>query len=264
MKKTYLIGNWKMQLSGVQGIELAKEVVRLWGAQGAANPDVVVAICPSHVSLDAIHQVVNGTSVCMGAQDVFWEEKGQYTGEISPGTLKELGCEFCIVGHSERRGFLGETDEMVRRKAAALLKQNIHPVICVGETLEERRAGKRDGVVINQVKEALKDIRPYGTQRIIVAYEPRWIIGTGQAVAPDDAASMHQLIRETLNDMLPADIIQSQLSVIYGGSVDPSNLAGFLAMDVIDGVLVGNCSLRPKDFVKLAEIAADLAKNRKE
>jgi triosephosphate isomerase len=262
MKKTYLIGNWKMQLNRSQGVELAQEVVRLWGAQGAANPDVVVTICPSHVSLDAVHQVVNGTSVCMGAQDVFWEDKGQYTGEIAPATLKELGCEYCVVGHSERRGYLGETDEMIRRKVAALLRQNIHPVICVGETLEERRAGKRDGVVINQVREALKDNRPYGTQRIIVAYEPRWIIGTGQAVTPDDAASMHVLIRETLNDMLPADIVDSQMAIIYGGSVEPSNVAGFLAMDVINGVLAGNASLRAKDFVRLAEIAADMTKKK--
>jgi triosephosphate isomerase len=212
--------------------------------------------------LDAVHQAVNGTPVYMGAQDVFWEEKGQYTGEISPGTLKELGCEYCIVGHSERRSYLGETDEMIRHKVAALLKQGIHPVICVGETMEERRAGKRDAVVINQVREALKDNRPYGTQRIIVAYEPRWIIGTGQAVTPDDAASMHQLIKETLNDMLPADIIENQLSIIYGGSVEPSNVAGFLAMDVINGVLVGGASLRANDFVKLAEIAADMAKSK--
>lgn len=263
MKKTYIIGNWKMQLSRGQGIEVAKEIVRLWGAQGAANPDIVVAVCPSHISLDSVHQVVNGTSVCMGAQDVFWEEKGQYTGEISPGTLKELGCEFCIVGHSERRSFLGETDEMVRHKVDALLRQNINPIICVGETIEERRAGKRDGVVIKQVEEALQGNRPIGTQRIIIAYEPRWIIGTGQAVTPDDAASMHQLIRETLNGMFPSDVVENNMAIIYGGSVDPANLPGFLSMEIIDGVLVGNVSLRPNDFAKLAEIAADLSKKQR-
>jgi len=255
--KRYIIANWKMQLNGAGSVALAAEVVKLWNGQGAQKPDTVVVVCPSHVSLDAVHKIVNGTSVAMGAQDVFWEDKGAFTGEIAPATLKELGCEFCIVGHSERRGFLGETDEMVQKKVAALLRHNINPVICVGETLEERRAGRRDAVVINQVKAALKDNRPVGTQRVVVAYEPRWVIGSGQAVAPDDAASMHHLIKETLYDILPNDIVEQYFAIIYGGSADTKNLGGFLAVDVVQGVLVGNASLRAAEFVKMAELAAD-------
>jgi len=260
MKKRFIVANWKMQLNIAESVDLAKEMVRLWAGQGATKPDVVVALCPSHVSLSAVHTIVNGTPLAMGAQDVFWEDKGAFTGEIAPATLKELGCEYCIVGHSERRGFLGENDEMVRRKVAALLRHNIHPIVCVGETMEERRAGKRDAVGINQVRDALKDNRPFGSQRIVIAYEPRWVIGSGQAVAPEDAASMHQLIKETLYDLLPADVVDSQIPIIYGGSVDSNNLAGFLAVDVIHGVLVGGASLKAQEFIKLAEITADTVK----
>ncbi len=258
MKKKFLIGNWKMQLNSADSVAVAKEVVRLWAGQGALKPNVVTVLCPSHVSLSAVHGVLNGTSVNMGAQDVFWEDKGAYTGEIAPATLKELGCEYSLVGHSERREFLGETDEMVQKKTAALLRHNIHPIVCVGETMEERRSGRRDSVVINQVRAALKDNRPFGTQNIIIAYEPRWVIGSGQAVSPDDAASMHQLIKQTLYDLLPADIVDNQVAIIYGGSVDSSNLAGFLKVDVIHGALIGGASLKAAEFVRMAEVAADL------
>ncbi len=257
-KKTLVIANWKMQLNSADSVALAKEVVRLWAGQAAGRSDIEVVACPSHVALSAVHEILNGTPVAMGAQDVFWEDKGAYTGEISPVTLKELGCEYCLVGHSERRGFLGETDEMVQKKTAALLRHNIIPVVCVGETMEERRAGKRDAVVIAQVQAAIKGNRPVGTQKLVIAYEPRWVIGSGQAVAPDDAASMHRLIRDTLYENLPADVVDRQTTVIYGGSVDAGNMGGFIKLDVIDGVLVGGASLKAPEFVKLCELAADL------
>lgn len=260
MKKKFVIANWKMQLNRAASEALAKEVVRLWAGQGAAAPDVEVAVCPAHVHLESVHRLVNGTTVAMGSQDVFWEDKGAFTGEIAAPTLKELGCEYCIVGHSERRGNLNETDEMVRRKVAALLRHNIRPIVCVGETREERAAGKRDAAVIAQVQAALRDNRPFGTQFVVIAYEPRWVIGTGQAVAPEDAASMHLLIKETLFEMFPADVVEDQIAVIYGGSVDSTNFPGFLAVRDIHGALVGNASLKPAEFAKLCEQAADAAK----
>jgi triosephosphate isomerase len=220
----------------------------------------VVVICPSHDAIDAVGAIVKGTTVAMGAQDTFWEDKGAFTGEISPKILKELGCDYCIVGHSERRQHMGETDLMIQKKVAALLRHDINPIICVGETREEREAGKRDAVVIGQVRAALKDIRPVGTQRVIIAYEPRWVIGTGQAVAPDDAASMHHLIKETLSELYPSDVVDRQCSIVYGGSVDASNVKGLLSIDVIHGALIGGASLKPKDFVAIAEAAADLGK----
>lgn len=252
----YLIGNWKMQLNEAESESLARELVRLWGAQGAQNPEVLMVACPSHMAVEEVAKIVKGTPVALGGQDVFWEDKGAYTGEVSPRALKELGCEYCIVGHSERRQHLGETDEMVNKKAAALLRNGINPVICVGETLDERQSGKRDAVVIGQVRAALAGLRPVGAQRVIVAYEPRWVIGTGKAVTPEDAAEMHVLVRETLIELLGPDVVERQCAVIYGGAVDSKNIGSFLAVDVIGGVLVGGASLKPQEFAAMAEIAA--------
>ncbi|MFC1703072.1 triose-phosphate isomerase [Patescibacteria group bacterium] len=255
--QTFIIANWKMQKNETESVELAQEIVRLWSAQGASQPKVHVVVCPSHVALSGVNDVVRGTSVALGAQDVFWEERGAFTGEISPVTLKELGCDYCIVGHSERRQYLGETDEMVSKKVDALLAAGINPIICVGETREERDAGRRDAVVIAQVQKAMEGTRPVGNQNIIVAYEPRWVIGSGQAVEPDDAASMHHLIRETLLELLPQDVVENQLFVVYGGSVESENIAAFFAVPVIEGALVGGASLKPEEFVRLAEAAVD-------
>ena len=254
---TYLVGNWKMQLNESESEALAKEVVRLWAAQGAGKADAVVVVCPSHMAIEEVAKVVRGTPVALGSQDVFWEDKGAYTGEISPKTLKELGCEYCIVGHSERRQFLGETDEMINKKTLALIRHGITPIVCVGETIDERRAGKRDAVVIAQVRAALVGVKLIGNQRLIVAYEPRCVIRTGQAVAPTDAAEMHHLILGALHEVLPADVVERQAAVIYGGAVDSKNLGGFLAVDVIRGALVGGASLKPQEFAAMAEIAAD-------
>jgi triosephosphate isomerase len=215
-------------------------------------------LCPSHLSIGEVADAVQGTDIALGGQDVFWKDKGAYTGETSPATLKELGCAYCIVGHSERRHHLGETDEMVHKKAEALLQHDINPIVCVGETKEEREAGKLDAVVIRQVRAALEGLRPVGNQAIIVAYEPVWVIGTGQAVEPNDAAEAHSLIHETLLEMMPADVVERQCFVIYGGSVDSKNLAGFLQVPVIEGALIGGASLRGDEFARMAESVLDL------
>jgi triosephosphate isomerase len=256
-RTTYIVGNWKMQLNEAESETLAREVVRLWAAQGASASGVAVVACPSHMATEEVAKVTRGTPVALGAQDAFWEDKGAFTGEISPKTLKELGVEYCIVGHSERRQHLGETDAMVNKKTAALLRNGITPIICVGETKEERQAGKREAVVIGQVRAAIEGVALVGNQRLIIAYEPRWVIGTGQAVSPQDAAEMHHLIRETLFEAFGQDAALRQCAIIYGGAADAKNLAGFLAVDVIDGVLAGGASLKPQEFVAMAQIAAD-------
>ncbi len=257
---TYLIANWKMQLNESESEALAKEIVRLWAGQAVSRPNVAMALCPSHMALPSVAATLKGTPIALGAQDVFWEGKGAYTGEISPATLKELGCEYCIVGHSERRQHLGETDAMVNRKALALLEAGITPIVCVGETMEERRAGTRDAVVIGQVRAALSETRLVGNRKLIIAYEPRWVIGTGQAVAPSDAAEMHALIRATLHEIFSDDVVEQKCAIIYGGAVDEKNVAGFLETEVIHGVLVGGASLKAKEFVAMAELAADAKK----
>ncbi len=257
---SYIVGNWKMQLSDQDSSALAKEVARLWSAQAASRPQVRAVVCPSHLALRAVGEVLRGTNVALGAQDCFWEEKGAFTGEVSPKALKELGCEYCIVGHSERRQYLGETDEMANRKILALLKQGLTPILCVGETREERDAGRRDAVVIGQVRAALKDVALVGTQRLIVAYEPRWAIGTGMPCSPDDAASMHQLINDTLAEMFAPDVAERQIAVVYGGSVDPKNIASYLAVPIIQGALIGGASLKAPDFAAMCEAASEPAK----
>lgn len=257
---TYLIANWKMQLNESESEALSAEMVRLWAAQGADKPNVTMVLCPSHMALEEAAKAVKGTPIALGAQDTFWEDKGAYTGEISPKTLKELGCEFCIVGHSERRQFLGETDEMVNKKVLALLRNGLTPIVCVGETMDERSAGRREAVVIAQVRAALAGVSLVGAQRVIIAYEPRWVIGTGKAVAPEDAAEMHHLIIGTLHELFATEAVDRQFSVIYGGAADSKNLAGFLAVDVIRGALVGGASLKPAEFAAMAEVAADSGK----
>jgi triosephosphate isomerase (TIM) len=250
----YLIANWKMQLDGAESEVLAREVVRLLAASDA---NVTVVLCPSHLAIERVSVVLKGTPIRLGAQDSFWEDKGAYTGEVSPKALRDLGCEFGIVGHSERREHLGETDAMINRKLRTLLANGLTPIVCVGETLAERQAGKRDAVVIAQVRTALEGVALVGTQRVIVAYEPRWVIGTGQAVAPDDAASMHHLIASTLHEVLGEETAKRQTAIVYGGSADSRNIAGFLALPSIDGALVGGASLKPAEFAAMARAAAD-------
>jgi triosephosphate isomerase len=256
--KRFLIANWKMQLNEAESAALASDIVRRIAPQVASAENLTVVLCPSHLSIGEVADKVSGTAVGLGGQDVFWEDKGAFTGEISPVTLKELGCSYCIVGHSERRTKLGETDEMVHEKVEALLRHDISPIICVGETKEERDEGKRDAVVIRQVRAALEGLRPVGNQAIIIAYEPIWVIGTGQAVDPADAAEAHSLIRETLLELLPNDVVERQCFVVYGGSADSSNLAGFLEVPIIEGALVGGASLKPEEFARMAEIALDM------
>jgi triosephosphate isomerase (TIM) len=244
-----------MNLNESESEALAKRIADGMSAEELESIQLEMVLCPSHLSLSNVSDVVRGTGISLGAQDSFWEDRGAYTGEISPVTLKELGSAFCIVGHSERRQHLNETDEIVNRKAAALLRHDISPVICVGETREERDAGQRDAVVIRQVRLALGNgqLRPIGNQRIIIAYEPVWVIGTGAAVDPHEAAEVHQLIREELNEIFPVDIVEKNCFVIYGGSVDSSNIKKFLDIPVIEGALVGGASLKSDEFVKMAK-----------
>ncbi len=252
----YVIGNWKMQLSVTESNRLAEEVTQLIGAW-VGGADVTVVVCPTHLGLVGVSSVVSDTAIALGAQDCFWEDRGAFTGEVSAASLKDIGCSYCLVGHSERRQYLGETDEMVNKKTAALLRLGITPVVCVGETREEREQGKREAIVTGQVRAALRDLRLVGTQRLIVAYEPRWVIGSGKPVSPTDAAEMHHLIVDTLHQLLGEDVTNRLCSVIYGGAVDSSNVAGFMAVPVIQGVLVGGASLKPQEFQSLVAAVAD-------
>ena len=241
-----------MNLSISEAVNL---VVRLKEGLGKIDSGKVeIVLCPSFTSLFSLYDLLrkdNPANLRLGAQDVCREEKGAFTGEISPKMLEEVGCSYVIIGHSERRANLGETDEMVNQKTKAVLKHDLIPIICVGETFEERQKGLRDVIVARQTGKALEGVELFGNKKIIIAYEPVWVIGTGQAVLPDDADHSHRIIREALLEIFPVDIVEKHFQIIYGGSIDSKNIKDFIDEERIDGVLVGGASLKVEEFVKM-------------
>ena len=245
--KKIVIANWKMQLTLKESVALAKEVVR-----GVTETSGAIVLCPSFTALASVGALVHG-KIALGAQDVFWEAKGAYTGAIGPRLLVEMGCRYVLVGHSERRRYCGETDSMVNKKVLAALAAGLIPVICVGETAEERREVRKDFVVMRQVAEAIRGVVLSGAQQLIIAYEPVWVIGSGQAVDPDDAEYMIQVIRHTLTDTIPPETLSRACRFLYGGSVDAKNVAAFTSRATIDGVLVGGASLNASAFFAMVQ-----------
>lgn len=238
-----------MKLGVPESIELAKELKKL------KIKDVDVAICPSFVSIIEIARLLKNSSIMLGAQDCFWESEGAYTGEVSASFLKESGAQFVIIGHSERRTYMNETDDMVHKKIRMALEAGLTPIVCVGETFEHRREGSRDYVLIQQVTRAFEGISIDVDQKILIAYEPVWVIGTGQAIDPPEAESAHQIIRQSLFDMFSPTEIKNNFSIIYGGSVDGKNVKSFTSLSYTDGVLVGGASLKADTFKEIIDNA---------
>lgn len=239
--KKIIVANWKMRLTIDESLALAREYRERFAAHGLSA--VAVTACPSFEALSAAAQVFKGSSIMLGAQDLFWQERGAYTGEISGSMLRAVGCSSVIVGHSERRKYLNEDDAMVNAKVRAALGAGLAPVLCVGETYEERRENHTDLVIMRQVIEGLKGIPLKPDQHIVLAYEPVWVIGTGQAIDPDMADHATQVIKQALIDLYPLDIIARQTRILYGGSVDDENINDFLALPLISGALVGAASI---------------------
>jgi len=244
-----VVANWKMKLSPRESVALAQDVLR------TLKTKAEVVLCPSHVSLLPVAETIAGTEFLLGAQDVFWEAHGAFTGEVSPNELKEAGCKFVIVGHSERRQNLGETDQMVHRKTESVLNSDMTPIICVGETFQQRQDNEHHHIIMSQVAVAINGLTLSSGQRLVVAYEPVWVIGTGQAIRPEQAAEMHQLIRQALFDTFPLGVVDKQIQIIYGGSVDSRNVADFTKLQYTNGVLVGTASLTADSFAHLAKNA---------
>lgn len=217
---------------------------------------VEAVLCAPFLALPALSEGLRETNIGLGAQNVHWEREGAFTGEISIPMLAEIGVTYCIVGHSERRAYFGETDEMVQKKVQALLSAGITPIVCVGETLEQREQGKTKEVVQTQVEMALKQVTPEKVTRIVVAYEPVWAIGTGKAATAQDAEETIAYIRQLLISLFGEEQAL-QIRIQYGGSVKPENLVEFLSMPNIDGALVGGASLDPQSFVQLVTIAGE-------
>ena len=256
MNKKIVIANWKAYLSIAESGDLAKDISKF--CKGKKNlPEIV--ICPSYPAIAEAGKSLNkNKSIALGAQNMCWCEKGAYTGEVAHFILNELGCEFVILGHSERRKHFHETGLGIHQRVRIALKNQITPIVCVGETREERQQGQRDEVVRRQVSEAVGVLDFKDSERVIIAYEPVWVIGTGQAVDPDDAEYSHQVIRQTLVDVYSEAEYSRHFHIIYGGSVDAENIRGFFKKDIVEGVLVGGASTKSESFIQLLEACMNL------
>ena len=250
MRKPFIAGNWKMNTTVTEAEQLVLEMFeKLNRVEGVEK-----VLCPPFVSLVAVNMMLQGSSIKLGAQNMYFETKGAYTGEISPPMLSEL-CEFVILGHSERRWYFGETDEIVNKKVKAAVANNLKPILCVGERLEENEAGKTEEVINRQVTASLNGIEPVGG--LVIAYEPVWAIGTGKAASGEQAATTIQFIRDVVAKLWDKSIAQD-LRILYGGSVTGANIAEFISHPEIDGALVGGASLKAEEFVGIVEQTAKI------
>lgn len=216
------------------------------------DTDVQTAICAPFTNLEALKEAFAGTEIKVGAQNVHFADEGAFTGEISVSMLEEIGVDFCIVGHSERRQYFGETDETVNKKLKKLFEGPIRPILCVGESLEERDADKAFDVVGGQIKADLEGIDAADVKKLVIAYEPIWAIGTGRTATPEQAEEMCAFIRKTLIELYGEEV-SDEVIIQYGGSVKPANATEIMNMDEIDGALVGGASLKPKDFMEIID-----------
>ena len=244
MRRPFIAGNWKMNLSRAKCVALAKEVAEKVGATSA----VEVAVCPPSVYLAAVADAIQGSAVGLGAQNVYHEANGAFTGEISTSMLLDVGCRYVILGHSERRHVIGETNQDVNRKVLASLAAGLTPIVCVGELLAEREAGETREVVQEQMSGSLAGLTAEQAARIVIAYEPVWAIGTGKVASPAQAEEVHAELRKMLATRYNADLA-AQVRIQYGGSVKPDNAAELLAQPNIDGALVGGASLKASSFL---------------
>jgi triosephosphate isomerase len=246
MRRPVIAGNWKMNGLLKEARDLAGGIrAKLAGLQG---PEVV--LCPPFLAIPAVREILAGSPIRLGAQDVFWKPKGAYTGEVSPAMLADAGCSHVVIGHSERRE-LGETDKMVNDKVRSALEAGLTPILCVGERLEEREKGVTFGILERQVVQGLSGFEPEKVSRIIVAYEPVWAIGTGKTATPAQAQEVHDFIRKLVAQGSGAATAEG-LRILYGGSVKPDNIKELMAQKDLDGALVGGASLEVDSFMKIA------------
>lgn len=250
MRKPFVAGNWKMNKNMAETRSLLSAMSAGLNEVGGVER----VVCPPFTSLMAAAEMLAGTGIGLGAQNLHWEEKGAFTGEIAPDMVREL-CGYVIIGHSERRTYFGETDEIVHKKLLAAQKANIVPIVCVGETLAQYEAGETQKVVSSQTRAGLRDVSPEFASRMVVAYEPVWAIGTGKASSAENAQTVHGgMIRPVLTELFGMETAQA-IRILYGGSVTAANAAEFFSQPDIDGALVGGASLKPEEFISIAKAA---------
>jgi triosephosphate isomerase len=247
MRLSLISGNWKMFKTTAEAVSFADEFKKLY-----SGTDVRAAVCAPFTQLSALKEAFKGTDIKLGAQNMHFEDEGAFTGEVSAGMLKEIGVDYCIIGHSERRQYFNETDETVNKKIVKAFSTDITPILCIGEVLEERDAGKAFDVVKKQLAGALTGIGAELVSKLIIAYEPVWAIGTGRTATPDQANEMCAFIRKLIGEFYDGEV-SDKVIIQYGGSVKPSNASDIMNMGEIDGALVGGASLNAKDFMEIID-----------
>lgn len=243
-----IAGNWKMFKTGIEAVETAARLVKLV----AGTTDIDVMIAPPFTALAPVSDIVKGSCVSLGAQNLFWEAQGAFTGEISPAMLVSAGCKYVIIGHSERRQYFNETDQTVNKRIQAAVNNDLIPVMCVGESEKERESKDTFSVLDKQVKKGLEGFSWDDLERLVIAYEPVWAIGTGKTATSHQAQEVHQFLRSVLEKNF-GNMLANSIRILYGGSVKPNNIAELMAMPDVDGALVGGASLDPETFSKIVQ-----------
>jgi len=252
MRKPFVAGNWKMHTDSQTSVNLAVSIVS--GSREVAGRSVAVAVIPPFVYLQAVVRALSTSHIAVGAQDIYIERQGAFTGEISASMLKDVGCTYVLCGHSERRQVIGESDELVNKKVAAAISGGLLPILCVGELLDEREGGRTAEVVGRQIKSCLAGLSAEKLSAATIAYEPVWAIGTGLTATPQQAQEVHALIRKLIEEMYDSESGE-EVRILYGGSAKPSNAAELMRQEDVDGLLVGGASLNADDFVTIIKAA---------
>ncbi len=252
MRKAFVAGNWKMNTDSGSSVALAKGVAR--GSEEAAGHSVDVAVVPPFVYLQSVAGALSSSNIAVGAQDIYYEQKGAFTGEISASMLKDIGCVYALCGHSERRHVLGEGDDLINKKVTATISGGLLPILCIGELLGEREAEQTSEVVTRQLKEGLAGLGAEKVSTVTLAYEPVWAIGTGLTATPQQAQEVHALIRKLLGEMYGSELAE-EIRILYGGSAKPGNAAELMSEPDVDGLLVGGASLKAEDFLAIIQAA---------
>lgn len=254
-RRPIIAGNWKMYKNIPQAIELANSLKR--ELYDVVSVDIV--FCPVFTALSSVGEVIGDSNISLGAQDVYWQDEGAFTGEVSSPMLKDAGCGFVIIGHSERRQYFFETNETVNKKIKAVITTGLNPIVCVGETLNQREENKTLQVVKEQIEQGLKDITPQQAENLVVAYEPIWAIGTGKNATAAEAEEVQKYIRNLLSQMYN-NAVAEKIRIQYGGSVKPGNIEELIRQPNIDGALVGGASLKADSFSQIVKTCAEVSR----
>jgi triosephosphate isomerase len=257
MRKPFLAGNWKMNMDAASSIALVKAIA----AEVGQADGIDIAVCPPFVYLQSVAAALSSSNIALGSQDVYPQANGAFTGEISSSMLKDVSCTYAIIGHSERRHVIGETDKQINQKIHAAIDGGLLPIFCVGELLEERQAGKTSQVVSKQIKKGLSGVCPERILAVTIAYEPVWAIGTGVNATSQQAQEVHVMIRELLAKLYNKEIA-GQLRIQYGGSAKPANTAELMSQPDVDGLLIGGASLKASDFVDMIKTSIQMKSKR--